>query len=53
MKGRHCPQLLGPKRQPRQGVNADAAASQVVFITLFMGSQPGWFLYQSVRLKTC
>lgn len=40
MKGRHCPRLPGPKRQPRQGVNADAAAYQVVFITAFQGSQP-------------
>ncbi len=39
MKGRHCPRLLGPRRHPRQGVNADAAASQVLFITPFEGNQ--------------
>lgn len=39
MKGRHCPQLLGPRRQTQQGVNADAVASQVLFITPFEGSQ--------------
>lgn len=41
MKGRHCPRLLGPGRHPRQGVNADAAASLVLFITPLEGSQPG------------
>lgn len=41
MKGRHCPRLLGPERQPQRGVNAHAAASQVLFITPFEGSRPG------------
>lgn len=40
MKGRHCPRLPGPRRHPRQGVNADAADSQVLFITPFKGSRP-------------
>lgn len=56
MKGRHCPRLLGPRRDPRQGVNADAAASQVPFITPFQGSQlrvlPGVNTAESMLIKT-